>query len=183
MDVNEFFFRFVLPPTLVFLLLFGLFKWAGNETLGRQYVQPAIKSSKVVLESVFGESTTMGSKPLDGVRVVNSLRTEDKLFVVMAPSSKQLLLLALMIAFMVTWPASIVQKIFGVLFGMAYFFSLDVARVVSSLLIEVYIPTWFELFKYRISPVLFVTLIAAYLIVWLMLIGGGKMQEPVEAEA
>ena len=70
MLLHHSFVRIALPPAIVFVLLFGALKWAGNENLGRGYVQPLLKHAAFVLEAVFDESTKFQSRRLDEVRVV-----------------------------------------------------------------------------------------------------------------
>ena len=82
------------------------------------------------------------------------------------PRSEQLLLLGMLCAVIICWPAKLFTKLFGVLVGGAIFYVFDVARVCALMLVQIYYPLQFEIYSVWLAPIVYVLVLGGYFLAW-----------------
>lgn len=75
--------------------------------------------------------------------------------------------MALLVAGIVAFPASIRQKLIGVFFGLAALFVLNIIRIVTLYLTGIYYPKFFEAMHIEVWQIIFILIGIGFLFLWI----------------
>ena len=78
---------------------------------------------------------------------------------------------AILIACIAAWPGNIAKKLAALALGVAIMLALNIARIASMLIVDIYVPLQFELYSTMILPGILIAAAVAYFIFWIRISG------------
>ncbi len=140
-----------------------LFLLVDSKLLGN-FQESLAQHSSMTLNSVLGEQTevTVVYSKLDRKRIV----AHDGPQIVIPDGGGDIIVLAVLLAFIAGWPASVLARVIGLTGALLYFYLVDVARICTLMEIEIHNPTRFDFLNNWVVSTGFTLLMGVYFLLW-----------------